>query len=740
MTDTAFTPNATPGKGKGKHVTTACSTCRKKKIKCDANRPQCSNCILYGQECIFPSGPDKRKIPSKDRISALTSQCQILEGILKQSGIPFTPFNADGTPPNESPAARGLSTPEVPTSHDAEKAQAQSDASPGPVSIIDARRVQLKSGDIHGGGSVADASVDNEFSTASSEDEALVDQLTGRMGSLQIAEDGQKRFYGATSNLNILHNGPMSLTRPKYSSLLKEGQNLLESRALGQQIDTAFEDHLLRLYFCWEDPTIHVMDEAIFFRERKRCKQSNEYSPLYSETLVNAMCSIGATMNTQRRSDLPDPMDDFFTSRSKTLLEVELDSPSLSTVQSLVILSAIEAALTRDARGWMYSGMAVRLSSDLGLHLDVGPHVEAGLIDAEEAMIRNLIWWGVFTHDRMWSLYMGRPVAMDDKHITAQPPTITPRNSATSRIWQPYTGDHDSHDEVALEDPIEDISKQMANLCAKMTRIRETLYSDTYVASQYLPTLFEFAADMLTELAEWLSAMPSPLVPDYQETGSLHLPHVLQLHMQYQCILITLTRPFMSSTRHSSTLTMHQIKSMRGRCLDAARAMAQLLRIYRRNYTLRRMNVQAVHLVFTASLILACSACGAADPGEREESWPYFETTCQALREMGQAFRSSSRALEVITCIKAELLKQTRRNKKRPNQSVATDAQHTGRSRKRRSTAAEASMSTDPYSPVSFDQLEATPDSFDFESNDPFLVDDLLWNDYNTIELIQNAP
>jgi len=44
--------------------------------------------------------------------------------------------------------------------------------------------------------------------------------------------------------------------------------------------------------------------------------------------------------------------------------------------------------------------MAVRLAVDLGLHLDPEPYVLAGLIDAEEAMIRRVVWGGVFVHDR----------------------------------------------------------------------------------------------------------------------------------------------------------------------------------------------------------------------------------------------------------------------------------------------------------------------------------------------------
>ncbi len=67
-------------------------------------------------------------------------------------------------------------------------------------------------------------------------------------------------------------------------------------------------------------------------------------------------CSIGAAFTPRNRPDLPEPLDDFFAARSKALLELEMDSPSLCTVQAMVILSAVEALLTRDARGWLYSG------------------------------------------------------------------------------------------------------------------------------------------------------------------------------------------------------------------------------------------------------------------------------------------------------------------------------------------------------------------------------------------------
>lgn len=97
-----------------------------------------------------------------------------------------------------------------------------------------------------------------------------------------------------------------------------------------------------------------------------------------------------------------------------------MDSPTLSTVQSLGILSGVEALLTRDARGWLYSGtrgsvrlqkgsslttnraigMAMRLAIDLGLHMDAAPFVERGLMDISEVRLRSYVFWGTYSHER----------------------------------------------------------------------------------------------------------------------------------------------------------------------------------------------------------------------------------------------------------------------------------------------------------------------------------------------------
>lgn len=141
-------------------------------------------------------------------------------------------------------------------------------------------------------------------------------------------------------------------------------------------------------------------------------------SDLKTLLILPKRCAVGATLTSRYCPDLPESLVDFFSTRSKALLEVEMDSPTLSTVQSLGILSGVEALLTRDARGWLYSGkfealrkrafianyfiigMAMRLATDLGLHIDAAPFAERGLMDLEEAQLRSSTFWGTYIHER----------------------------------------------------------------------------------------------------------------------------------------------------------------------------------------------------------------------------------------------------------------------------------------------------------------------------------------------------
>lgn len=315
-------------RGKGKHVTTACLGCRRRKIKCDGVTPRCSNCVLYDQECVFQHGVDKRKIAPKERLQALTDYCHQLENLLLANGFslpappPLHVQNAYGGPHSNliQKSDPSLSqTASLSSAHPGLGAYGWPGEQAAPPALernhVEANANQANRSNSNNNHAVSFMADDNDFdenyafsesspeqaivenaqanvvpkSNPESDSELLLDQLSGRMGSLQIAEDGQLRFYGATSNLHILHNGPLSLSRSKFRSPSEQGTDLLRGAGVGHVVEDDIEDHLLKLYLAWEDPSIHVVEESVFWRERMVCKAGGHASSLYSEVLTNAM-------------------------------------------------------------------------------------------------------------------------------------------------------------------------------------------------------------------------------------------------------------------------------------------------------------------------------------------------------------------------------------------------------------------------------------------------------------------
>jgi hypothetical protein len=74
----------------------------------------------------------------------------------------------------------------------------------------------------------------------------------------------------------------------------------------------------------------------------------------------------------------------------------------------------------------------------------------------------------------MWSLYVGRPVALEYKHITLQLPSGT-TDKTVDKYWECYVDQPDGGLSIQLPDPIQDMTKYNVLLCAKMESIREVL-------------------------------------------------------------------------------------------------------------------------------------------------------------------------------------------------------------------------------------------------------------------------
>lgn len=134
-------------------------------------------------------------------------------------------------------------------------------------------------------------------------------------------------------------------------------------------------------------------------------------------------CALGSAFEKRFHPNFvtfPKTLAEFFGDRAKSLLELELDCPSVATVQATVILSSHEVGNGKDARGWLYSGksgfpfeyymanstneifqgMALRLAFDLALHLDMASYVSERIISAADADLRRTVFWTAYIVDQ----------------------------------------------------------------------------------------------------------------------------------------------------------------------------------------------------------------------------------------------------------------------------------------------------------------------------------------------------
>ncbi|GME31628.1 Transcription factor [Neofusicoccum parvum] len=510
-----------------------------------------------------------------------------------------------------------------------------------------------------------------------SEDE-LIKQISTRMGSLQLAPDGHLRYYGATSN--ILCDFPDTDHHQTRRSVRKEGREVLEAANLDKAVDPAIEEHLINLYFAWQDPFFHVVDEKMYRIGREEWRMQSRDVGYYSEVLTNAMCAAGAAFDARYHPNFvtwPKSLADYFADRAKALLELEMDSPCLATVQALVILGGHEMACKRDARGWLYSGMAMRLAFDLGLHLDMTDYVKKGKISAAEADIRRTTFWGTYVVDHLSGFYYGRPVRINNGDISVIKPTME-SSAGIMSSWVPY-GSHTpmaSDPTLCFQVPLELVTRASVELCEIMEPLGHVLYGVSNISRQDLHILsYRVTGQML----QWKANLPPLLQVNYHDTTTVYLPHVLMLHMLYHQMMIYIHRPYVSKT-YIQPMPPQGPGHMHAQqmCIESSTAIVDLLRLYEQRYTFRRMNIHAVSVIFTTSLILIFIICskqrGTTPPplgsssnnkslsgSPAENAIAQLSVCFRALEDLTQSYDSARRTREFLVALQQRWQQQGQR-------------------------------------------------------------------------------
>ncbi|KAB5513035.1 hypothetical protein GE09DRAFT_1179991 [Coniochaeta sp. 2T2.1] len=174
-----------------------------------------------------------------------------------------------------------------------------------------------------------------------------------------------------------------------------------------------------------------------------------------SSMLVNGLLALGCRLSSHptKRADPDDPYtsgDHFFKECVRQLREEE-DHYRLTTIQILGIMSIREASCRRDSESRYYAGQSIRPTLEMGLQMNA-----AGGEDDETA-VRSAAFWGAYPLDLCsWCLATGTPRTSMSPHLPAKPVIV---KVVEASLWIPYTDN-----EFSPRAPVERSCDQPSNV------------------------------------------------------------------------------------------------------------------------------------------------------------------------------------------------------------------------------------------------------------------------------------
>lgn len=204
-------------------------------------------------------------------------------------------------------------------------------------------------------------------------------------------------------------------THPSYPSpgVLGTGEDLF--RADGMPSAPVMR-HLLDIFAERFGCQFPVLNHACLVRELEEGRGS-----VFLFNCVAATAARFATHPAIAKPGLkPHEYGNVFAARAKGLLASMLAVPSRDTVVALVLMAHVGFGNDSESEEWMFTGMAVRMAIDLGLHLEPADYNQ---IEVEEQRLDCLAFWSVLLMDYALSFGTGRQTTFRIEEITRRLPT-----------------------------------------------------------------------------------------------------------------------------------------------------------------------------------------------------------------------------------------------------------------------------------------------------------------------------
>lgn len=515
-----------------RHQKIVCSTCRRRKSKCDGASPSCSACVASASPCHYD------KSPSLAYVRSLQSRIRELERkATAQATSPSSPSFASSTFSNQG----------------------------GDSISLDAL------GDV--GYHNQTSAIHEDLPPKNPQPLHVASLLSSSTDKRRAADIRQELVANAATQKDL------------------EIMNLDASQSLAN-LSNDLACTLLQLHWCWLHPSFLFVYRPAFTRDMPLLARGDRSAPHCSSTLVKVLyahsCrfvrSPDIVWSQDSHSESFQELSDRLMAEAKALLAMEtLNPPAIPTIQALLQQSAQDVACGRSSSAWLYSGMAFRMAIDLGLHVSPDKLQQFSTsLSAEDIEIRKRLFWSLYSWDKHISLYLGR---MPNFMMGAENVSLQFLDDFTDHDpWVPFYGP----DPKAAELPpypstpghVMSCFTELCKLCKILTRVMLELYSSqsaSHSDNSSDPRMAVFM-EIKKELQDWHSSLPPFLhIPRNDMPELSPPPHITSLNLMYHNALILLHRPHVAGGDVPSSAAIRESWKI---CRGATTAIYNLLKMY----------------------------------------------------------------------------------------------------------------------------------------------------------------
>lgn len=443
---------------------------------------------------------------------------------------------------------------------------------------------------------------------------------------------GRVRFFGPTTNLNILSNATLNGNPERHESHWPIAM-------LIRDLYPETHDYLMDLFWTCHNSVFHLVHKDAFYEDLE--SGSTQW---YSIFLHFSMLATGYRYSDKSRPDIQRlALNGQFSStlhaKAKSMAKLELERPGgIPSMQALFLLGDLEAGCGRDDTGWMFAGMAFRLVWDIGLHVDAS---DLGLTE-RDAQIRHMLLWYACVSDKHWALYLGRPTTLKVSDIAP---------SCLSKDFGRLINSRPTPLEKTPETRVYEIFLRLMDLLEPLC---ETVRKPARSTDGY----FRIAA-LDRELDDWYAKLPDD--QKWTETNIANgPPSFFLLHSQYHTALILLHRPYVNygditgpcQSQHIANTKPDQSNHFtllsRTVCADNAKRIALIFKSYRSRFDIAQVFVTGLQHAGAAATALMAEIVSYPDVSECGEVVGHLNYLKQTISLMSKTYQPAAMMSSVV--------------------------------------------------------------------------------------------